>query len=124
MKNPIYLTIATGLALGTLLLAGIAEAGGPLRHRQRNQRARIHQGVQNGSVTRVERKVLKHEQRHVNQMRNRALANDGKVGPKEAKRIWRAQNRAVATSIGPSTTGGTRRRQLTEFFHGAPGCRL
>lgn len=94
MKKPIYLTLATGLALGTLVLAGIAEAGGPLRHRQHKQRARVHQGVQNGSVTRVERKVLKHEQRHINQMRNRALANDGKIGPKEGKRIWGAQNRA------------------------------
>lgn len=92
MRKRTYMTMVTGLALGALAISTVAAAHGPLRQRQYRQGARIYQGVRDSSITRAERKALVKEQRHINRMRTRALA-DGKMTRHEARRIARAQDR-------------------------------
>ena len=97
------------LTAGTLLLmAGVALAQAPaaapaqspapaststprIDRREANQRARIHQGVKSGELTRHEARRLRRGQRHVDRMEDRAKA-DGKVTAAERHRITRAQN--------------------------------
>ncbi len=84
------------LALGTLLavsLSTVTAWAGPIRARQGNQRERIHNGVENGSLTQGERRRLNAEQRHINRARNRALS-DGEISGKEARGLTRMQNQA------------------------------
>ena len=57
-----------------------------------NQQTRIEQGVQSGSLTNREAANLERGQAHVDKMEAKAGA-DGNVGPKEQKRIQRAENR-------------------------------
>lgn len=76
-----------------LFSATIAEAAGPVRHRQKKQAARIHQGVKSGSLTPGEAHALRGEQRAINQERRSALA-DGKMSPGEAKHLRKAQQKA------------------------------
>jgi len=61
--------------------------------RQGVQQARIAQGVRTGELTRMERRALKREQRHIRRTKRRAAA-DGVVTPREKKRIDRKQRRA------------------------------
>ena len=91
MTRTIKITTAA-LAL-SFAAATFAEAG-PLRHRHNRQKARITQGVESGSLTQGEKKVLQAEQATVRARRRAALADDGRIGPKEARNITRAQNRA------------------------------
>lgn len=60
--------------------------------RQANQDKRIDQGVQSGQLNQREAARLDKGQARVNKMENRALANDGKIGKKEAHRIEHAQD--------------------------------
>lgn len=60
--------------------------------RQANQDKRIDQGVQSGQLNQREAARLDKGQARVDKMENRALANDGKVGKKEARRIEHAQD--------------------------------
>lgn len=80
--------------LGTTLVAAPVAEAGPLKARQGAQDARIDQGVSSGELTGRERAALRGEQRAIDQARDRALANDGKIGNREAKRLTKAQNRA------------------------------
>ncbi|MBP1684780.1 MAG: hypothetical protein H6Q33_923 [Deltaproteobacteria bacterium] len=80
----------TGLALA---LTAPAVHAGQAAHREARQRARIHQGVTSGQLTRGETTVLQREQRHIEIMREHALA-DGDLGPKERARLDQAQNYA------------------------------
>lgn len=84
--------IFAGLIVGLTFVAGSASAG-PLAERQQNQRARIQQGVENGSLTPWERARLNAEQRSIGNMRKLAK-NDGQVTRSEAKAIQRAQDRS------------------------------
>jgi hypothetical protein len=81
--------VATVLA--SLFVAGPVFAG-PIHERQDRQAARIHRGVKSGALTPNEAGALRAEQRHINRTRNRALANDGRIGPAEARRLTREQN--------------------------------
>ncbi len=64
-----------------------------IRERQANQRARIHEGVKSGELTRPEAAHLRKEQRKIN--RDVATAKkDGTVTPAERRKITREQNRA------------------------------
>ena len=60
--------------------------------RQVKQQARIEQGVKSGELTKPEARHLRHDQRHIQRMKQRAKA-DGVVTPRERERITVAQNR-------------------------------
>lgn len=62
-----------------------------IARRQVRQHTRIHQGVKSGELTRPEAKNLRHDQRHIQRMKQRAKA-DGTVTPAERARITAAQN--------------------------------
>ncbi|MFN8624693.1 MAG: hypothetical protein U0587_01715 [Candidatus Binatia bacterium] len=79
-----------GLALA---VSATAAQAGQVANREARQRARIHQGVASGQLTHGEAKALHHEQRHIENMREHALA-DGHLGPKEHARLDQAQDRA------------------------------
>lgn len=84
------------LTLGTLLavsLSTVTAWAGPIRSRQGNQRERIHNGVEEGSLTKGERQRLNVEQRAINRARDQALS-DGTITGKEAKGLTRMQNHA------------------------------
>jgi hypothetical protein len=60
-------------------------------HRQVAQHARIHQGVKSGTLTKPEARNLRHGQKHVRHVEQRAKA-DGTVTPRERERVAVAQN--------------------------------
>ena len=72
--------------------AAVSQA--PPAARKARQNVRIRRGVKNGSINRVERRVLRAEQRKINRTARRYKANDGKIGPVERARLNRMQNRA------------------------------
>ena len=78
-----------------VFLAGMSQAQStPLvDERQQNQRARIHQGVTSGEVTRAEAARLRSEQRHIKRAERRAKA-DGDVTRRERVVLNRKQNQA------------------------------
>jgi hypothetical protein len=78
-------------SLGLLLVAAPAFAG-EVRERQERQAERIHQGVKSGQLTPREAGALRAQQRHINQTREHALANDGRIGPGEARHLTREQD--------------------------------
>jgi len=91
--------ICNAIALLALLpLAGPSPAKAQtktpvVRERQENQKARIKEGVKDGSVTRREAKQLREEQKDIRQDVKDARA-DGVVTGKEAAKITREQNKA------------------------------
>lgn len=77
-----------------VVAAGIRAAEtGPIRHRLHHQAARVHEGVEDSSLTAGEKKVLTHELRHIERARDRALS-DGEVTGQEAARLMRAETRS------------------------------
>lgn len=61
--------------------------------RQVAQRARIHQGVQSGDITRMERRMLLANQRHIRRSARRVRAN-GEVTSGERLRLQHKQDNA------------------------------
>jgi hypothetical protein len=82
------------LAMSVLLAASAAQAAGPIHSRPQNQQARIARGAADGSLTRGEVRLLRGEQQAIRDQRRGALADDGRVGPVEARRLDRARDRA------------------------------
>lgn len=66
---------------------------GKLKDRQQNQRARIAEGVKDGSITKAEAVRLHREQKDIRQDRQQAKA-DGVVTAREKAQITREQNKA------------------------------
>jgi predicted transglutaminase-like cysteine proteinase len=60
--------------------------------REARQEQRIDKGVASGQLTQREANRMDRGQAKVNNMEQRALANDGKIGKKEAHRIEHAQD--------------------------------
>lgn len=89
MKNLIY---AAAIAVFLSLAASPALAG-PIHHRQMNQRARIHQGVRCGQLTRWETRSLAHQQKRIQHAKRQAWA-DGRMNQRERTRIRNLQNQA------------------------------
>jgi hypothetical protein len=86
--------LITVCAVGTAVLSAAAMAGEStprVDQRQDNQKARIHQGVDSGELTRHETHNLVEGQRHVNRVERRAAA-DGAVTAKERLRLEQAQD--------------------------------
>ena len=86
MKTILVMIMATALMVP-------AFAEGPLKQREDNQKARIKEGVQNGTVTKREAARLHNEQKNIRQDVKAAHA-DGKVTTKEAVKITREQDKA------------------------------
>ena len=83
--------LADGLALA-LGTATLAEAG-PRHLRARHHRARIHQGVESGALTPVERKALDAEHAAIREAREMML-EDGTLSPAERRKLDAMQDRA------------------------------
>jgi hypothetical protein len=64
-----------------------------VRERQKNQRARIRQGVKSGELTRGEANKLRQEQKTIQAEKKMAKA-DGKVTPAERAQLRKDQNKA------------------------------
>jgi hypothetical protein len=84
-------------ALAVAAVPGLVNAQTPapgtrIDQRQTNQDKRIDQGVQSGQLNQREAARLDKGQARVDKMENRALANDGKIGKVEARRIEKAQD--------------------------------
>lgn len=86
------LTVFTAFLV--FLISGVAAAQSTpvVDARQKTQRARIHDGVESGEVTRKEAARLRAEQRHVRRAERRAKA-DGQVTPAERAKLQRKQNK-------------------------------
>jgi hypothetical protein len=80
------------MIMATALLVPVFGQG-PLKQREQNQKARIKEGVKDGSVTKAEAAKLKQEQRQIKGDVKAAHA-DGVVTGKEAAKITREQNKA------------------------------
>jgi biopolymer transport protein ExbB/TolQ len=87
------LIAATLLVVAGSSLAATTEGTSTPRiaHRQVKQEARIQQGVKSGELTKPEARNLRHDQRHIQRMKQRAKA-DGTVTPRERERLTAAQN--------------------------------
>ena len=85
--------IVLSALLGVLSLGAVTAEAGPIDRVQKNQRARIHQGVESGALTRVEARRLGHEQRKVERMQRRAWS-DGELSRAEKARLTRAHKRS------------------------------
>jgi len=80
-----------GLAL-SMAMAGSVSAGTPrIDQREHNQRARIHNGVANGELTRPETRRLVAGQAHLVRVENRAKA-DGVVTARERAHLQHETN--------------------------------
>ncbi len=76
------------------IAAGTAQVCTPaIGQNQVRQQQRIHQGVQQGDLTRHEARQLKGQQRHIQKMKQQAR-QDGKVTPQERSQIRHDQKRA------------------------------
>jgi hypothetical protein len=84
---------AIAAVLGVLVATSTAQAG-EIKERQENQDQRIDAGIDAGTVTKHEQSHLDTEQKAIDNARDKALANDGKIGKKERRQLTRAQNRA------------------------------
>lgn len=79
-------------AVLAVAFASVAHAGTPgVNQRQWNQRARIHQGVMSGELTRGEAMRLRAGQRHIRRAEWRAKS-DGVVTMRERARLHAMQN--------------------------------
>lgn len=85
--------IIAGLLTTTLLALAPVYGQGAIKEREVDQKARIKQGVKDGTITKREAAKLKQEQKAVRQD-VRAAKADGVVTGKEKAKITRAQNKA------------------------------
>jgi hypothetical protein len=90
------------MAIGFLVLAGALVATTAqaqprsVNARERNQRHRIHAGVQDGSLTRREAHHLRHQQARTERLERRMRADGGGLGPRERLRLDRRLDRSSA----------------------------
>ena len=95
MKRITMMSLAAAMLIvvaGSSLAATAASTSTPrVARRQVHQHARIQAGVKSGELTRPEARNLRHDQRHIQRVKQRARA-DGKVTPAERARITAAQN--------------------------------
>ena len=81
------------VATALIMAIGINSASAQVRKRERNQDARIAQGVKSGELTKAETKNLVNKEKDVRQDVKEAKA-DGVVTPTEKKEIRKDQNQA------------------------------
>ncbi len=92
MKGPMTMTMVAALLLtATVADAGTRDPG--VNARQQNQRARIHQGVRSGELTRRETRHVAESQRDIRQL-ERAYKSDGTLTGAERRDLHHEQNQA------------------------------
>ncbi|MBB6094742.1 hypothetical protein HNQ60_003629 [Povalibacter uvarum] len=92
MKGPMTMTVVAALLLtATVADAGTRDPG--VNARQQNQRARIHQGVRSGELTRRETRHVAESQRDIRQL-ERAYKSDGTLTGAERRDLHHEQNQA------------------------------
>ena len=91
MKKIILASALSLIAMTTV--AGAHDSQREIDARQVRQEQRIQQGVRSGEITRREYRVLEAEQARVRDLERHAL-RDGRIDPREAAEIRRAQNEA------------------------------
>ncbi len=64
-----------------------------VKERERNQKARIHEGVKSGELTKGEAKGLRHEQKAIHQ-EEKAFKSDGKLTRAERRKLHHDQDKA------------------------------
>ncbi len=84
------LLLVAGLV--TLAAPAFAQSGTVIDNRQTRQEQRIDQGISSGTLNGREAARLERGQARVERYEDRALANDGKIGPREGRGITHAQN--------------------------------
>lgn len=84
------LLLAAGLAL--LASPAFAQSGTVIDNRQARQEQRIDQGISSGALNSREAARLERGQARVERYESRALANDGRIGPREGRAITHSQN--------------------------------
>ena len=87
----------TKLTTGLVVLAGLITLGAVDAHaeyRAHRQRARIADGIEDGSLTPCEARRLAREQRHIRREERRYRANDGHLGFWERLDLQRDLNRS------------------------------
>ena len=85
--------VTVGIALGFFSGLSAQTATPKVTERQVNQQVRIHQGVQNGELTKGETTRLEGQQAKI-QADKKAAKSDGVVTPAERKKLKREQHRA------------------------------
>jgi hypothetical protein len=77
MKTRLFIALAVvmGLSIGSV----------DAQIRERSSKARIHQGVRSGELTRFERQHLKREQRKIQRHKRHFRRNDGRISPRERR---------------------------------------
>ena len=88
--------LAMNVAMGVMLLGAATAvwAQNPINQRQRNQQARIGQGVRNGSLTAAEAARLERQEAAIHREVRRGRAeNGGTLTPQERRQVTRQQNR-------------------------------
>lgn len=86
--------VAIGLIAITTASLIIAQAATPgIIKTQKNQRARIHQGIKSGELTKHESRQLRKQQVHI-QREKKFAKKDGVVSSRERKHIKQDQKRA------------------------------
>jgi hypothetical protein len=81
------------LLMAALALAGTAAAD-TIGQRERNERARIAQGVRSGELTQREAARLSREQARIRAEEHRLRHNDGRLGPRERAKLQHDLERA------------------------------
>lgn len=92
-------SIVGGLFVAMLAVTTVsnAQTRTPLiNHREKNQKARINQGVRSGELTHHEAHTLRNNERNINAEKRIARAN-GKVGPRERSMIRHQESRDSRT---------------------------
>ena len=89
----VVVLVTTVLFASSTFAASLASAGEP-QTRQIRQRARIHTGVEKGTLVPREARSLRHEQKHIAKAKQRMKKDDGKLDPVEKARLERMQTRA------------------------------
>ncbi len=89
MKKMLWVMLVGILIVGTVTTA----FAGPFTRREARQQTRIHQGVDNGSITTGEFRRLEAEQARIEADRRHAWS-DGVMSLRDAGRLTREQNRA------------------------------
>jgi len=83
------------LPLIVLLTVAVANVNGQtIRHKSRNEKARIAQGRKSGELTKFETRRLAKEQRNIRKDVRIARKDDGKIDRQERKEIRKDQRRA------------------------------
>ena len=94
VRIPASRILAAAAVSCALALPPVAWADGPIAGRQDLQDNRIDNGANSGQLTGQEKAKLEQQQDAIGHARDKAIANDGQIGAREARKLTHAQNKA------------------------------